>query len=66
MQIKPTKENIMPTRNLKNTVDLSVNERIAVFEAYRNKLISSPAKVEKYLQSTGIYKKNGELTKAYR
>ncbi|MEI7502590.1 MAG: hypothetical protein WCJ61_04850 [Paludibacter sp.] len=56
----------MPTRNLKNTVDLSVNERIAVFEAYRNKLISSPAKVEKYLQSTGIYKKNGELTKAYR
>ena len=45
---------------------MSVNERIVVFEKFRTELLSSPAKVEKYLQSTGIYNRNGKLTKQYK
>jgi len=50
----------------KNTINITVNERIAVFEKFTSELLNSPAKVEKYLQSTGIYNRNGKLTKEYK
>ena len=56
----------MEKKQTNNTVNLSVNERIAIFEKFRTELLSSPTKVEKYLESTGIYNRNGKLTKAYK
>ncbi len=56
----------MNTRLSKQSINISVKDRIAIFEKTKKELISSPEKAEKYLQNTGIYNQNGALKKVYK
>lgn len=46
--------------------ELTVDQRIVQFNKTTKQLLSSQKKTMKYLESTGIYSKEGKLTKAYK
>ena len=46
--------------------ELTVDQRIVQFNRTTKQLLSSQKKTMKYLESTGIYSKEGKLTKAYK
>lgn len=46
--------------------DIPVNERINRYKSAVKSIKSSPDKTRQYLESTGIYTKTGQLTKAYK
>lgn len=46
--------------------DISVKERISIYDSAMKTLKSSPEKTRKYLKSTGIYTPTGRLTKTYK
>jgi len=50
----------------KKSADISMKERLAMYEKARKELIASSDNLMNYLKSTGIYTKNGNLTKIYK
>jgi len=50
----------------KISIEITVKERLALYEKTRTELINSSEKAMKHMVSTGIYTEKGNLKKIYR